>query len=739
MRFKSKLIMWLFIVALIPILASSIFQYFSAKQSSIENAKKEVFEKAKDVSLVIESHFKKSQSTLLMMSKDPSWANYFLYPKQKEFWLDEQHQVQKYVRTLFPETDEACNIDKNGKEITRYVLDKAAPEEELSPDEADAPFFDKAFKKAKGEVLQTKPYLSPDTNRLVIGNVTPNVLPNGEKASLIHYEVRLTTFQDLLIDKVKDINGGFGFIIDDEGNLIAHTQDKINEQAELQNAEKLAYDPSLMQIIEKMKSGQNGIVQIIYKGKQFYLAYVPVPAQVGGENKWTIGITSPVEQVSVLTIISNILPVLVLSLLFVLGISTIVANSIAKPIVHMAGIAEKVAAGDLRLEIEVHTNDEIGRLGLAFNNMMQHLREFLNRVSAYSSQVTGTSENLAGTSKQFTTTAQNVTTSIEVLAKGYHEQTENLNQSTLLVKQLTQSINKIATGAQVQIQNVNETSSMMGQMVKTIEDVADNTRSVAEGARIAADNASEGGHVVQRTIESMKQIKAAVFESSKRIEGLAVHSEQIGKIVQLIGDIAEQTNLLALNAAIEAARAGEQGKGFAVVADEVRKLAEHSSKATKEIAILVKNIQTGTNSAMESMKSANIEVEAGVSLADNTDQSFQVILSKSIQANDQIQSISAAIEQLSSGSMSVLSAVDNVASITEENSTATEKMISNSRQVEQAIVRIADISQRGSASTNEVANSTELIGSSAAEIALVSKALSLMVGELQELVSKFKF
>ena len=211
----------------------------------------------------------------------------------------------------------------------------------------------------------------------------------------------------------------------------------------------------------------------------------------------------------------------------------------------------------------------------------------------------------------------------------------------------------------------------MGTLRETVEAVVQNARRIALSAAESVQIAREGGQVVSQSIAGMQQISRTEAETAAKISELGLYSSRVGEIVGVISDIADQTNLLALNAAIEAARAGEHGKGFAVVADEVRKLAERSAQSAKEIAELVKTIAAGTEEAVAAMQVSTDEVQKGLELSHRAGDALQRILTAFEGLHDEIQSINRDAEELLRGFDAVTREVGGIAHVTEEHTAAT--------------------------------------------------------------------
>ncbi|PKL87428.1 MAG: chemotaxis protein, partial [Ignavibacteriae bacterium HGW-Ignavibacteriae-2] len=284
--------------------------------------------------------------------------------------------------------------------------------------------------------------------------------------------------------------------------------------------------------------------------------------------------------------------------------------------------------------------------------------------------------------------------------KGYYEQMKNnvnqladslnlalseVSESAALVmntaNEISSSSEEMAAGAQEQTLQSAEVASSVDQMTKTIMENTKNASRAAETAKDSGDKAKEGGAVVKDTISGMTRIATVVKKSADTVEALGKNSDQIGEIIQVIDDIADQTNLLALNAAIEAARAGEQGRGFAVVADEVRKLAERTTKATKEIANMIKQIQKDTHNAVTSMQQGTEEVNKGTELASRAGVVLEELIVGAQKVADIAVQVAAASEQQSVSAEQISRNIEVIANVTEQSATGTQQIAHSSEEL----------------------------------------------------------
>lgn len=333
--------------------------------------------------------------------------------------------------------------------------------------------------------------------------------------------------------------------------------------------------------------------------------------------------------------------IIIIVLVVLIGsiVSMAIAGNVSKRVGHVAGSAEEMAEGHLGKTVDVTGSDEIGMLASSYNKMSVNMKELINSISQASNQIASASEELSSTSEQ--------------MSRGMQQQTSQTSQI----------------------------ASAMEEMSATVLEVAKNSQSASSSANEASSTAQKGGEVVTRTISGMMSIAATVEQSAKTIGELGKSSDQIGEIVAVIDDIADQTNLLALNAAIEAARAGEQGRGFAVVADEVRKLAERTTKATKEIAQMIKNIQKETGSAVSAMEAGTKEVNEGVQLANEAGVSLTQIVDAVQKVNDMIRQIATAAEEQSTAAEEISKSIEEIASVTKETSQGSNQTATASHEL----------------------------------------------------------
>jgi methyl-accepting chemotaxis protein len=286
---------------------------------------------------------------------------------------------------------------------------------------------------------------------------------------------------------------------------------------------------------------------------------------------------------------------------------------------------------------------------------------------------------------------------------------DSVNATASASSQISSSTEEMAAGAQEQSTQAADVASAVEEMTKTIIKTSRNAEEATKAARKSGEVAKEGGKVVNQTVEGMVRIAEVVKQSAETVQALGKSSDQIGEIVQVIDDIADQTNLLALNAAIEAARAGEQGRGFAVVADEVRKLAERTTKATKEIALMIKQIQKDTDGAVESMKLGTAEVEKGKVFADKAGEALLEIITGANEVAAIITQVATASNEQSDAAGEISKNIDAISSVTQESASGVQQIAHAAEDLNRLTNNLNNMVSRFTVSDDDIASHNNII------------------------------
>jgi methyl-accepting chemotaxis protein len=341
---------------------------------------------------------------------------------------------------------------------------------------------------------------------------------------------------------------------------------------------------------------------------------------------WVIGTGIYIDDVNGLIWqkLARLIPMIILVMAVITLLSWSVARNISIPVKSLAAEAEKIASGDLGMEIHHHSRDEIGQLADSFRKMVANLSDLIGKISQSSETVASAATQLSAASVQIATGAE----------------------------QLSAQTGTLATASE--------------EMAATSMEIAKNCGVAAEESVTARERAEVGSEVVDGMISTMLRIAEKVQESAKSVEGLGSRSDQIGAIIGTIEDIADQTNLLALNAAIEAARAGEQGRGFAVVADEVRALAERTTKATREIGEMIKAVQGETKVAVRAMEERVREVETGCGEAGKSGEALLEIQNRVGNVTTQVSQMAVAAEQQTATTAEIASNIQQMTQVVQE-------------------------------------------------------------------------
>jgi methyl-accepting chemotaxis protein len=416
--------------------------------------------------------------------------------------------------------------------------------------------------------------------------------------------------------------------------------------------------------------------------------------------------------------------VVVLTLLIVLSRS--IGTLVVERIIHLRNAAKKVQEGDLTQHIGDNLHDELGELTKSFNGMVGNIRQGIEDLQTEKASIERKVEEAVRESEQQRTY---LASSVELMLRhvemfsqgdltqrlpvnsqddigrlfqGYNQALESV--AAILEKiieaseitaaastEITVSIEHMSASITEQAVQATEIATATEEMSKTIEENTQQTALSADKAAEASKKASASGASIQSMINAMHTIAETVGKSATNVEELGKSSEQIGEIVKTIEEIADQTNLLALNAAIEAARAGEQGRGFAVVADEVRKLAERTQQATKEIALTIRRIDTDTRSVVQTMNIGRTEVEEGTSLVLGASDSLRFIIERIGEISALMAQLAATSEEQAATSNQIAANMDSMSMVVAESAAVTEEIVRTSENLSKMTHTVQDL------------------------------------------------
>jgi len=534
-------------------------------------------------------------------------------------------------------------------------------------------YFQKAM---TGNAAISDPVVSPATGGLVAVVAVP-VKTAGKVTGVLFGAMSLDEFAKK-VAMVKFGQTGAAYVLKADGVTIANQNKELVMKDNPLKNEKLP--ASLRAATERMVKGETGTAIYEYNNIEKMVGFAPITS-VG----WSLAVSLPVAEATgaldALTMISliTIVIVLVIAAIFIVWF----ARRIAKPIQVLEGAANRIAGGDLTLaQINIRSNDEIGRLGQAFETMTRNLRGLIKQVS-------NATELLASSSEELTASAQ---------------------QSADASGSIAGSIQQIAHGSEKQVFAVNDTSAIVEEISATMEEVSATAAEMTTMSEQTSTVSLAGKTSVDQAVTQMGAVSVGAKQAQTAAVELKASSAQIGEIVGLISTIAGQTNLLALNAAIEAARAGEQGRGFAVVADEVRKLAEQSETAAHQIKTLVGSNHDSIGKVVGAIDIAIQDITQGVELVNVAGANFAAINDQIRQVTDQVGIIAKAISEAAVGSQRIVGSIKEVESV----------------------------SRNAAAEAQSVSAATEEQSASMQEIAASSQSLAKLATDLQVTVAKFQ-
>lgn len=556
-------------------------------------------------------------------------------------------------------SDDSIAFIYTGIEETEEMIDPSG-DLDASYNPTEQEWYQEALN-AGGETIWTDPYEDGGTGETVV--TVARAYYDASTDDLTGVFALDISVQALLeiVDDIEIGDTGYAVVLDHHGQYITHPEEPYIG-AEMGS--------DLYQEIENA-DGQ-GVAAYQFEGQDKIMAFTENPT-----TGWILGGTVYVEEFQEKAR-SILLPIsITLGIAFVLAIivSFLVTRRITARIQRVMNQMRTIASGDLSQKpIEVSQADEIGQLGIATNEMSQNMRDMLH-------QVNDVSETVSNHSGELTQVAGEVTTGTE---------------------QIASTMEELASGSETQANSTSDLSSIMGTFTTKVAESNESGEQVQQNANHILHMTDEGREFMQASTDQMKRINQIVKDSVNQMQNFDNQAQEISKLIAVIKDVADQTNLLALNAAIEAARAGEQGKGFAVVADEVKKLAEQTAYSVEDITGFVTNIQNESAEVASSLNKGYEEVEQGTKQIERTGTTFHEISTALTEMVEDIHIVSTNLADIAAGSQKMNGSIEEIASVSEEAAAGVEQTAASSQQVSSSMQEVSSSSEQLSTLAQEL-------------------------------------
>lgn len=616
MGIKKKLTLLLLIASALPIIMFTMINLYFSQNLLIGNAMSDNLKRTQIVDQKIINLMDKNLSGIKLLARNP-----IIRSRDSE----KIKPVILEALKVHPELFGITLTDVNGQQFVKTNDSQLA-------NIYDRDYFQSAVK--GNEEVVSDVLLSKTTGTLQINLASP--VREGSNGNVIGV-LQGTLEINMINNFVKELSteGITVYILDKEGKMLANptqSMDNLEERDDLNNFEFVKNGLSGKSNSEIVtKDGQKMLVSCVQDEKTGWLVCAEIPKSIAIQESLKNSIKTSL--------------IVLLILVITCGIIFVLSGRAIKPIQLLLSAANKISEGDLTVNnINIKSKDEIGTLGKSFQRMIYNLQEVINNIKEHSSKVSECSKEM-----------------IEVC-----EQQANVATDT------AENTNKIAEGTFQLSSKIEKINLSMENLNNAVSDISEKSNTVSLAVDNASNYSEKGSDALNGVNSSMRNIQQSVNDTAKVIGKLGEHSKAISQITEVIKGISEQTNLLALNAAIEAARAGEQGKGFAVVADEVRKLAEQSGEAANQVSSIINGIQKETENVILVMNKGISEVDGGSKVIDQANNYFELIFKAIQEISISMKEVSESIGHMNNSSGDVFINLDSVIELSEKVSSETQ-------------------------------------------------------------------
>jgi methyl-accepting chemotaxis protein len=615
MKLRSKFIVSITASVLVPVIAISIFSYYTVKQdiTGIEGKRLKNSSLAA-LNLIEQTLVSKKNELKAFSSIDTirSSLEYDIYDQSIDL-------LSNFIKG-FDGYHGIDLLDKSGEVVSSSITNRITKKSKFIPIE-------------KNGASISRPHYDVKSNKYLINIAVPIYIDSMQIGLLVSsYEMEniFKKLDGLDISKSGATDSGYIMVIHKDGKPI-YLPNFMRQSIE-RFVDKDLSGQALSSLNTALSNKQGFLVEKDNTGNKVLSGY----SYMSGEMNMAAVAVNDLSSVlsdarQLLMKISGIAGAFIIAgVLLAIGIARTFIRPLSRVVERLQDIAE--GEGDLTIRLDASSSDEVGELSQAFNSFCEKIHNLIAKIAGMSKLITDSSKDMIS------------------VAEGVRE------------------------GANRQASKVTDTSSTVHEMAASVEDVARNASTAAEAANEVSDKVDDGEKSIEMTSAGMTRIADSVKNSFHEVENLGAKVQEIGTIVSVINEVADQTNLLALNAAIEAARAGEQGRGFAVVAEEVRKLAERTNTSTQEIVQMIKNIQNDTTKSITGMKTVVSEVDEGLKLMDKSKEALQAISATADKGTEMATMIASAAEEQSASTREISESMESVSTIADSTDSSSQQM-----------------------------------------------------------------